>query len=193
MKFSRVLWSDEELAVLREFYPVGGTALCLQKLPGRNSSKIRNKVKELDLLRDYDASDRERFESAFVVTPSCWLWQKHLDEHGYGRFAVHQVSILAHRYSFEMYRHPIPEGMFVCHRCDNPQCVNPDHFFLGTAKDNAQDMMRKGRDCVSKLSPMEVAAIRCSDEPAKSLAERFSVSLMSIYNIKSGKTWASLL
>lgn len=193
MSFKRILWTEHEIATLKAIYPGGGFAECVASIPSRSSWSIRNKIKEIGLLRDYKISDRLRFEKAFRITPSCWIWEKALDNKGYGRFTVLQKPVLAHRFSFELYRHPIPDGICVCHRCDNPLCVNPDHFFLGSMKDNAQDMVKKGRDSVSKLKPDEVKSIRSSGLPAKELASIFNISLMSIYNIKSGKTWASLL
>lgn len=64
---------------------------------------------------------------------------------GYGRIRVDGKSWLAHRFSWVLANGPIPEGMYVCHRCDNPPCINPEHLFLGTQTDNMRDMAAKGR------------------------------------------------
>lgn len=80
----------------------------------------------------------------------CWEWTGHSNRPGgYGRFAVQAtrpiVLVVAHRYSWELHFGPIPPGMIVCHRCDNPSCVRPDHLFLGTQSDNVRDSVTKGR------------------------------------------------
>lgn len=84
----------------------------------------------------------------------CWEWTGQRSREGasrrrgagYGQFMGTWTRIVqAHRYSWELHNGPIPGGMFVCHRCDNPGCVRPDHLFLGTPKDNTDDMVRKGR------------------------------------------------
>lgn len=77
-------------------------------------------------------------------TETCWIWDTQ-QKHGYGQLRAFGKLYRAHRFSYELHFGPIPEGLFVCHKCDNPPCVNPDHLFLGTAKDNIQDMIAKGR------------------------------------------------
>jgi hypothetical protein len=77
----------------------------------------------------------------------CWVWIGSPDKHGYGLLFVafpHRY-VPAHRVSYELNVGPIPEGLFVLHRCDNPPCVRPDHLFLGTKSDNSRDMHQKGR------------------------------------------------
>lgn len=87
-----------------------------------------------------------RFFGKFKESPSCWEWLAYRDRKGYGRFMVPgSKTSLAHRFSWELHRGPIPTGMCVLHRCDNPPCVNPAHLFLGTLQDNVRDMIQKGR------------------------------------------------
>lgn len=75
----------------------------------------------------------------------CHIWQGSKIVRGYGRLQVAGYTVLAHRHSYTLNVGPIPPGISVCHKCDNPSCVNPEHLFLGSAKDNADDMMAKGR------------------------------------------------
>jgi hypothetical protein len=78
----------------------------------------------------------------------CWEWMGFIRPSGYGQ--VHQNK-LAHRVSWELHNGPIPNGVLVLHKCDNKSCVNPDHLFLGSHRDNTQDMMSKGRGNVRAL------------------------------------------
>lgn len=77
----------------------------------------------------------------------CWEWMGYRDPRGYGRLSRSAWSSprLAHRYSWELTLGEIPDGLYVCHHCDNPPCVNPDHLFVGTARDNNDDKLSKGR------------------------------------------------
>lgn len=87
----------------------------------------------------------ERFWSFVEKTDSCWLWTGAKHPKGYGIFHLRGRTPRAHVLSWILHHGPVPRGLCVLHRCDNPPCVNPDHLFLGTPQDNTDDMTRKGR------------------------------------------------
>ncbi|NDC95747.1 HNH endonuclease [bacterium] len=88
----------------------------------------------------------ELFFSKVLKTESCWIWTGFRFPFGYGNFYIGKnKNISTHRYSYELHKGEIPEGMVVMHTCDNPPCVNPEHLVLGTQGDNLRDMMAKGR------------------------------------------------
>ena len=86
-----------------------------------------------------------RFWERVDTTGECWLWTGHRNEDGYGTLGWQYKQYSAHRLSYEIAYGAIPPGLCVCHRCDNPPCVRPDHLFLGTQADNMRDRYRKGR------------------------------------------------
>ena len=87
-----------------------------------------------------------RFWARVAQGEGCWLWTGERNARGYGRFYPRwKAQYYAHRYSWELHNGPIPDGLYVCHRCDNPSCVRPDHLFLGTQRTNIQDALAKGR------------------------------------------------
>ena len=89
--------------------------------------------------------ETERFLAKVDQSGECWLWTATKHVFGYGSFGHKGKKVGAHRMSYELFVGPIPEGMFVLHRCDVPECVKPDHLFLGDQKANLADMTKKGR------------------------------------------------
>ena len=89
--------------------------------------------------------DKKRFLSKIKKTRYCWLWEGTIRSKGYGSFKIRNKVYQAHRLSYNLFIGKIPDGLDICHKCDNPTCVNPKHLFVGTASDNMQDCANKGR------------------------------------------------
>jgi len=166
---------------------------------------------------------KRRFVSKLKInsTNSCWEWLGSRLQRGYGRIGLNGKMITAHRASWLIYRGEIPRGKFVCHKCDNPPCVNPDHLFITTHKENMMDMVSKQRwskkpktakqiesarklmmklsqsqrgkkKAWSKLNKFQVLKIRASNEVQKKIAQRYGVAQTLISQIKSGKIWKEI-
>ncbi len=94
---------------------------------------------------NYINNVKERFKKHFIIENDCWIWSKTKNNFGYGVVSFKGKKEKAHRISYEIFKEPIPKGMYVLHRCDEPRCVNPDHLWLGTQGDNMRDMHKKKR------------------------------------------------
>lgn len=97
-------------------------------------------------------AERLAKHSSIDVASGCVLWNGYVGHKGYGRINVGGSALLAHRVSYELSHGAIPRGAFVCHKCDTPGCINPDHLFLGTNTDNMRDMLAKKRGAKQKLT-----------------------------------------
>jgi len=155
----------------------------------------------------------ERFWNKVDKSGTCWLWTAgQRNASGYGGFLYNGKHSLAHRVSYEIEIGPVPDGLLVLHRCDNPLCVRPSHLFLGTNDDNMKDMAAKGRSpkgdnhCTrlrpelvrkgeaapnARLTEDKVKEIRrrYNNEEAQALALDFGVSRDTIYGIVYRKKW----
>lgn len=97
-------------------------------------------------------SIKRRFLSHVQKTDNCWLWKSRRNAKGYGTTSVGSCHVLAHRLSYTLFRHAFKREMCVLHHCDNPQCVNPAHLFVGTQIENIQDCVKKGRKIARRTS-----------------------------------------
>ena len=126
----------------------------------------------------------ERFWKFVNKTDSCWEWTGSCDR--YGIILYNQRPAKAHRVSYIIHNGPIPKGKCVCHTCDNPKCVNPEHLFLGTQLQNMHDMYRKGRGrkntdkCLTKKQVEKLRRLKRRGKTIKELASIFDVSVSTI-------------
>ena len=144
----------------------------------------------------------ERFESLIERVPlaGCWLWTGAVNKNGYGKVKIERKHLTAHRWSWMIHKGSIPDGLHVLHRCDVPGCVNPEHLWLGTNKDNDADKRAKGRHFVqpihreAKLTDEQVQEIRRlhGKESIVGLAKKFGVHHSQISRIQNRKVWKHL-
>lgn len=141
----------------------------------------------------------ERLNSKYTVNDNgCWIWNEALVGRGYAGLQVNGKKVKAHRLSYMIFKGPIPDGLFVCHRCDNRACINPEHLFLGTCKDNQKDMAEKRRSLIGtmnpnhKLKPYDVLIIREAKSHGytiASIARYYKMSEGVIWKAAAGATW----
>ena len=144
----------------------------------------------------------ERFSNKYQIDniTNCWNWIGAKFPNGRGELGYKNEEGVwkykyAYRVSYELYKGEIPENMSVCHTCDNPSCVNPDHLWLGTTKDNARDMVNKGRSTSGETNPMsklkreDVIKIRQDNRIHRQIAQDWKVSRELISQIKRGVIW----
>lgn len=147
----------------------------------------------------------------------CWWWTAAaLKPHGYGQFAFGGRSQMAHRVAWMLSYGPIPDGMQVCHHCDHPRCVRPDHLFLGTNADNIADRMAKGRDSsprgiwnrsvtdpttrvfgerngearLTEAMIHEIRAAVAAGESQRGVARRLGLHRTTVWRMMNGRSWA---
>jgi hypothetical protein len=142
-------------------------------------------------------SIEERLEllSERITESGCQIWKYSLNKQGYGKIQINSKTHRAHRLAYETYIGEIPEGFSVCHTCDVRSCINPDHLFIGTTKDNAMDMVNKDRQAKgkkvasSKLSEEDIIKIRSDERSQRKIAVDYNVSQLTISNVKTNKWW----
>jgi hypothetical protein len=167
---------------------------------------VRYRIDELDAFakrwlaaQPMRKADYLRSRSVVDSDTGCWNWTRGTAAAGYG-LAHFERKLYAHRLAYETFIGPIPDGLSVCHHCDNPGCVNPDHLFAGSQADNLADMIGKGRQIIprgeakknSKLTESAVAAIRAAPRrrgALDELAARYGVTKPVIWAVRARRTW----
>jgi hypothetical protein len=130
----------------------------------------------------------------------CWPWLRGKNQCGYGEMMWERKPWLSHRIAYTLKVGPIPSGLWVLHRCDNPGCCNPAHLWIGTAQDNSRDRENKGRGAnrkgekhpLAKLTASDVVKIRklaANRIPRATIAERFGIHRMYVQLIVSKRRW----
>lgn len=153
-----------------------------------------------------EGNDLQRFHKKYEINENgCWIWTagKRPNSKGvlYPRHHTQLGSIGAHRFSYSIYIESIPKGMMVCHKCDTPLCVNPDHLFLGYHKDNMCDMVNKGRSYrgqgefanSSKLTNEQANQIRSMSGSQSDIAKHFGISQATVSQIKRFITYKNAI
>lgn len=134
----------------------------------------------------------------------CWEWQGKIGANGYGILNIREngkkMDILTHRESYRIFKGEIPDGMYVLHKCDNRSCINPDHLWVGTGKENVQDCIKKGRFCngherakisgkLTEHQVMEMREMYSNGFSPKELQEKFKVSQSQVSGILTYRFW----
>lgn len=214
-------WIAAEVRQLLELWKTHSSCAIAQLL-GRSRLSVKGKLRELSKQQDVPSKApipghdtmailrREghlfaikRFaEKIYISGDGCWNWEGATNGAGYGLVSIGGKHVKLHRLAYEIAHGPIPAELFVCHHCDTPQCVNPDHLFLGTPKENTADMFRKGRarpgltrgniNGNRKLDSDAVIRIIADQRDTKTIAAEHSVSISTIQRIRNGSLWGHL-
>lgn len=142
------------------------------------------------------------FKKNYVIAKNdCWIWTGYRDKNGYGSVSNGRgkSGIRAHRFSYELFKGEISQGLYVLHKCDNPSCVNPDHLFLGTPKENYEDSKNKGRNTrgekqkKSKIKDVDVIEIRklysTGEKTFADISKMYGISRTTAHRIVKKMIW----
>ncbi len=151
-------------------------------------TRKRTSVPSCGCYRPIKMDPLDRFMKFLNITDSCWLWIGSTQAMGYGQFWYKNKQTISHRTSWILHKGNIPEGLIVCHKCDNKKCVNPDHLFLGLHQDNTDDMISKGRNYVQKSKITEddqktIKHLYSTGITQREIAKKFKCHQKTIFRI----------
>lgn len=162
----------------------------------RKHGKPPRRWKAGEYLKRWEQTGKITFEP----NSGCWLWLGAVNASGHGRCTATSLNErYAHRVAWIETNGSIPDGLHVCHACDVPFCVNPEHLFLGTPADNMQDCVRKGRIArgeqhgMVKLTTTQVEAIRVDRRKYQTIANAYGISLTAVYHVKQRSRWSHVI
>ena len=166
---------------------------------------MKNKTKRRRITTGFTIYERLDFYTYPEPMSGCWLWTGSTTGAGkYGGLQADGRLQRSHRLQWERFNGPIPKGLLVCHHCDTPLCVNPDHLFLGTYADNRKDSIKKGRFHTysnakgkarywSKFTADKIRTIRNDGRIGKVIALEYGMSKSAINRIKARTTWPHII
>lgn len=153
------------------------------------------------ILPDFSTQATQRFWNKVNITDTCWLWKPPTGNHRYGHFVHKRQNVYSHRVAYKLYYLTDPGDFLVCHRCDNPLCVNPLHLFLGTNFENRQDSITKKRHAHGKKVPQtklnekqvlkirELYSKRMVGKSVYALGKKYKVAPATIFRIIHRISW----
>ena len=152
----------------------------------------------------FDTDFIARFEAKINKADGCWEWTASCAGKGYGQMKLprQRKQEYSHRLAYMIYKGEIPQGIQICHTCDNPKCCNPDHLFLGTSQDNHDDMAKKNRSTHGEKNPAakltendvrEISACLAAGMSQSKIARAFGVHQVTISKINRGLRWSRVI